>query len=171
MYIDFAEMLSEANAWVSSKRGISSYSYDGLGTWTTRTPITHTWGESADQGIKTGVRLSPNMGVQGSWEAATTLGGTEFKGQSPLLHSFYIGMNGSNAGDFVLPLPFADKVEEFKGEIPAILNNRMNKKVEYVKTFVVHTTPEKYGAAVMDVTNKFFDDIIEYYKLVRPAKK
>jgi hypothetical protein len=58
---------------------------------------------------------------------------------------------------------FAEKIEPNEGNIPEVLDNRKNNKIEYVNTFDVFTTPEKYGDAVMDVANKYFDLIIKYY--------
>ena len=154
LYIDFADTEAEASAFVSSKKG---------GGW-----ITHRWSESADQNIIPVVRVKPNMGSQNTWEAATNIGGTSVGGQSELLHSWNITYAGAEPDKLASDVQFATKVEEFAGQLPTVLQNRSNNKIEYVKSFVVKTTPEKYGAAVMDATNKYFDDVINYYNLTKP---
>ncbi len=154
MYIDFADTEAEASAFVSSTRG---------GGW-----ITHRWSESADQNIVPIIRVKPNLGSQDAWEAATNIGGTMVGGQTELLHSWSMVYAGAEPDELASDLQYAEKIEEFDGQLPQVLSNRKNNKIEYVKTFVVQTTPEKYGAAVMDATNKFFDDVIAYYNLSKP---
>ena len=154
IYIDFADTEAEASAFVSSKKG---------GGW-----ITHRWSESADQNITPIVRVKPNMGSQNAWEAATSIGGTSVGGQTELLHSWNITYAGAEPDKLASDVQFATKVEAFAGQLPTVLQNRSNNKIEYVKSFVVQTTPEKYGAAVMDATNKYFDDVIGYYNLTKP---
>ena len=171
IYIDFADAQAEATAFVSKKETGRSYSYDGLGTWTTRTTVEYSWGETAEQNIIPVVRIKPNLGSQNVWEAATNLGSTAVSGQAANYYTFNMTYSGADPGYLASPLPYADKIEAFKGELPEVLQNRQNNKIEYTQTFEVHTTPEKYGAAVMDVTNRFFDDIITYYNLVKPKPK
>ncbi len=152
MYIDFAKMEASASAYVSNATKSGNY-------------MVWKFSEGADQSIVTGVRLVPSMGSQNVWEAATNLGTTMCGVQSEMLHSWSMTYAGGNDENFTSTVPFATDVQEFKGQLPTVLANRSNNKIEYVKTFEVKTTPELYGKAVMDVTNKFFDDIITYYKV------
>ena len=147
LYIDFAEAMAEANTYVSSK-----------GDWVY-------WGESAEQDVVPIVQLSRNLGSQSVFDEAGNAGSTMISGQSEVLHTF--SMSHVDGKQIRSDVNFATKIESFDGELPAVLENRKNKKVEYVQTFEVHTTPEKYEAAVMDVTNKYFTDFITYYNLVK----
>lgn len=150
LYVDFAEMLATASADVSI---------------TGRTKIGNTkttyfkWSESADQKLYPGVRIVPNIGSQATFEAATTISSTTIKGHTELGHIFSVGL----PYDIVSNESFVEKIEEVKGEVPAILQNRRNNKIEYAKTFQIYTTPKKYEKAVLDAANKYFDKVIKIY--------
>ncbi|MEQ8580881.1 MAG: hypothetical protein RIC30_06720 [Marinoscillum sp.] len=148
IYIDFADAVSEASTSVTRKGDWIYYS------------------ESAEQNILPVVRIIPNMQSQNAWEQATNIGFTQFNAQSEQLYTFSMSYMTEDPEYLQSEINYATKVEAFKGDLPEVLANRANNKIEYVSTFEVTTTPEKYGAAVMDVTNKFFDDLIEYYNLV-----
>jgi hypothetical protein len=146
LIIDFAEVTSESNAYIQV---------------TDRSPstISYAYGKSADQKIYTGVRLLTNIGSQNTWEAATDNTRTGIKGHDLYGYYFFVGP----ANNIISDVAFAKKIEPNEGNIPEVLDNRKNNKIEYVNTFDVFTTPEKYGEAVLDVANQYFDLIIKYY--------
>lgn len=146
LYIDFADMFASADAFVKVTGGNSSVTY-------------YTVGDSASQRIYPGVRLIPTLGSQATMEAATNLGTTTIKGHDRYGYMFSVGLTS----DLVSKVPFVDKIEPSQGKIPAVLANRRNNKIEHTTTFNVYTTPEKYTEAVMDVTNRYFDDMIKIY--------
>ncbi|MBD80691.1 MAG: hypothetical protein CL840_17385 [Crocinitomicaceae bacterium] len=154
LYIDFADVASNATAYINETSRSAS-------------TITYSYGESAEQSIVAGVRIVPSIGSESSWEAATNVGGTMLSVNTEYLNSWYMGYYGANPNRLTSTVPYADKVEKFEGELPEVLQNRRNKKIEYVSTFEVKTTPEKYGAAVLDAANKYFTDIIAYYNLTK----
>jgi hypothetical protein len=146
LYIDFADMFASAEAFVKMTGGNST--------------VTHyKYGESAEQAIYPGVRLIPTLGSQDAMEAATNLGSTTIKGHDKNGYMFSVGLTS----DIISSVNYADRIEPAQGNIPAILANRKNNKIEHVTTFNVYTTPEKYGEAVLDVANRYFDAVIKIY--------
>ena len=150
LYVDFADMLATAQADVS---------VTGRTTIGNTTTTYFQWSESADQKLYPGVRIVQNLGSESLAEIGKNLSSTSVKGHTELGHMFYVGL----FHDVVSDLPFVDKIEESEGEVPEILRTRRNNKIEYAKTFQIHTTPEKYGKAVMDAANKYFDTVIKIY--------
>lgn len=146
MIIDFADVVAEADAVVNI-------------TGRSSTAISYEWGESADQKIYTGVRLMGNIGGNDAGEANLSLATTKLFAHDK--YGYYFGISGGVG--YVSDVSFADSIEKNEGEVPAILANRRNNKIEYASTFNVSTTPAKYEEAVLDVTNKWFDNIIKYY--------
>ena len=150
LYVDFADMLATAHADVSIT-GTSETEY-------TKTTF-FTWSEGGDQKLYPGVRIVRNMGSESAGEVATNIGTTTVKGHTELGHMFTVGLINHVVSD----VSFVEKIEEIEGEVPEILKNRRNNKIEYAKTFQVYTTPEKYGTAVLDAANKYFDTVIKIY--------
>ena len=146
LYIDFAEMVATSSADVSITNRDSKYTY-------------FSWSESADQKMKPGVRLIPNLGSESLGEMGKNLGVTKIGGHTDLGHMFYMGL----PADLVSEKEFIETIEPVEGDIPEILKNKRNNKMEYVKTFRVKTTPEKYGDAVVDATNMYLNDYIKIY--------
>lgn len=151
IYIDFADVLAEANADVS----ITGRSE----TATTKT--THyTWSEGGNQKLVPGVRIVRNIGSESLGEMGKNLSTTKIGGHDDLGYMFYTGLGAELVSD----VNFVEKIVEDEGKVPDILTNRKNNKIEYAKTFKVVTTPAKYEAAVLDVTNKYFDAFLKIYK-------
>ena len=150
LYVDFAHALATAHADVK----VTGSSTSG-NTTTTFFTIT----EGGNQKLYPGVRIVRNLGSQSAIEMATSIGTTGVKGHNEVGNIFYEGLTN----DVVSTLPFVEKVEVVEGEVPEILKNRRNNKIEYAKTFQIYTTPEKYGAAVLDAANKYFDTVIKIY--------
>lgn len=146
LYVDFAEMVATSSASVNVTGRDSKYTY-------------FTWSEDADQKMKPGVRLIPNLGSESLGEMGKNLGATKIGGHTELGQMFYMGL----PADLISEKDFVESIEPLEGEIPEILKNKRNNKMEYVKTFKVVTTPEKYGDAVVDATNKYIDDYIKIY--------
>ena len=157
MIIDFAAAEAEATAFVKEN-------YSGNG-W-----VNITYGESQD------ASLTPILGVRTGLGGSTldkgNLANTSVATFTENLYSWY--MTAINWGDLdrlASSVPYAESIEEFEGELPELFASRKNNKIEYVKTFVVKTTPELYEAAVMNATNRYFDDIIRCYNASKPKKK
>ncbi len=150
LYVDFADMLATAHADVtvtgSSTAGNTKTTY-------------FNWSEGGDQKLYPGVRIVQNLGSESLAELGKNLSSTTIKGHTELGQMFSVGL----FHDIVSQKPFVDKIEEVKGEVPTILKNRRNNKIEYAKTFQIYTTPEKYGNAVLDAANKYFDTVIKIY--------
>ncbi len=166
-YVDFAQTEADADAWISVGRSTTS-TVAVPGGWAKETIVPYTLGESAEQRIVPGVRVLPKLGSQAVLEAATDIGYSGVTGHSELLHSFtFIYPWSPNPTRLISPIPYATEVKKFEGQIPEVLQNRRNNKIEYATTFEVHTTPERYGLAVLDATDQFFSDLINYYNLVK----
>lgn len=158
-YVDFAQTEAEAKASIS------------IGN---RTIIDGQWGvpyslsKEANMSILPGVRVIPKLGSQAAFEGATDIGYSGVTGHSEILHTFtFLEMpNSGTELRLTSTVPFADEIVKQEGEVPPILQNRKNNKIEFASTFLVKTNPEKYGAAVVDATNLYFDDLITYYNLV-----
>jgi hypothetical protein len=150
LYVDFADALATAHADVH---------VTGSSTTGNTTTTYFTWSEGGDQKLYPGVRITRNMGSQSTIEVATSIGTTTIKGHNEVGNMFSVGL----LNDIVSNIPFVEKIEEKEGEVPEILKNRRNNKIEYAKTFQIYTTPEKYGTAVLDAANKYFDVVIKIY--------
>lgn len=154
-YVDFAQTEAEAKASISV--GNRPFLDDQWG-------VPYTLSKEANISILPGVRVIPKLGSQAAFEGATDIGYSGVTGHSEVLHTFTF--LSQTIGRLTSALPFADEIVKQEGEIPAILQNRKNKQIEFASTFLVKTNPEKYGAAVVDATNLYFDDLIAYYNLV-----
>jgi hypothetical protein len=150
LYVDFADALATAHADVS---------VTGSSTHGNTTTTYFTISEGGNQKIYPGIRIVRNLGSQSAIEMATSIGTTGVKGHNEIGNIFYVGL----VNDVASSLPFVDKVEVVDGEVPEILKNRRNNKIEYTRTFQVYTTPERYGAAVLDAAKKYFDTVIKIY--------
>ncbi|MEQ8474263.1 MAG: hypothetical protein RIC35_23910 [Marinoscillum sp.] len=158
-YVDFAQTEAEAKATISiGKRTIVD------GQW----GVPYTLSKEANMSVLPGVRVIPKLGSQSAFEGATDIGYSGVTGHTEVLHTFTFLENPGTetASRLTSGIPFAMEVIKQEGEVPAILQNRKNNKIEYASTFVVKTTPEKYAEAVVDATNLYFDDLITYYNLV-----
>lgn len=144
--VDFADMLAEAEAKVK---------YAGSFGNTT----TYNLSETADQKMYPGVRIAPNIGSQAALETGQNIQGTKILAHDELGSMFSVGL----VHDVTSDQNFVQSVDKNEGEIPAILANRRNNKMEYTTTWNVTTTPELYEAAVLDAFNKYLDVVIKLY--------
>jgi hypothetical protein len=147
LVVDFADMLAEAEAKV--KYGGSSGN-----------TVTYNLTETVDTKMYPGVRITPNIGSQAALETGKNIQGTKISAHDEFGYIFSVGLTK----DIVSQKTFVESVEESQGEIPAILANRRNNKIEYATTWNVNTTKELYEAAVIDAFNQYMDVVIKLYK-------
>jgi len=146
LIFDFAEMLATAEAKV--KYGGSSGNY-----------VTYNIYEDTDQNMSPGVRLTPKLGSQATWEAATDIQGTGVKAHDANGYMFYMGLYR----DIVSKENFVESSEQSDGSVPEVLANRRNNKIESTTTWNINTTPALYEKAVLDAFNQYLDTVIKIY--------
>lgn len=145
--VDFAEMLAKAEAEIKYQGTSGYYS-------------TYKISESTEQEMSPGVRITPKIGSQATWEAATDIQGTSVKAHDELGYMFTVGLTE----DVVSKVNFVESAEASDGTLPEVLMNRRNNKIESTTTWEITTTPDKYKAAVLDAFDTYMDDVLKIYK-------
>lgn len=140
--VDFADMIATASADISYK-GYNTYQLS----------------ESVEQKMVPIVRITPKIGSQATWEAATDVQGTGIRAHNALGHMFSVGLSQ----DITSNENYVEDVVKNEGTVPEILSNRRNNKIEYATSWDVNTTPELYSKAVISAFNKYLDTVIKIY--------
>lgn len=142
LVVDFADMIASADADIK---------YKGFNTYTLT--------EKAAQRMVPLVRVTPKIGSQATWEAATDIQGTSVKAHDEYGYMFSVGL----PFDVVSEVNYVESVKKNEGTLPTILANRRNNKVEYVTTWDVNTNATLYEKAVLDAVNQYLDTVIKIY--------
>ena len=130
MYVDFADTFAEASAWIDKKTIGKSSTYDAvLKGWWVQEHVQWNWGESHEERIVPVVRIRPDLGSQSSWEQATNLGRTSVGGQAYNYYNWSMTLTGAHPDALVSDLSYATSVNAFEGQLPEVLQNRSNKKL------------------------------------------
>jgi hypothetical protein len=145
--VDFAEMLAKAEAKVKYQGSMGNY-------------VTYKITESTEQEMSPGVRITPKVGSQATWEAATDIQGTSVKAHDELGYMFSVGLTQ----DVVSKVNFVESAEVSDGVLPEVLMNRRNNKIEATTTWEITTSPDKYKAAVLDAFDTYMNDVLKIYK-------
>lgn len=145
LVIDFAEVLAEAEAKI--KYAGSSYN-----------SVSYNLQDLVGQSVVAGVRILPNAGSQATMEAATNLCHSGIKGHDALGYMFSTNV----LSDIISPLPIASSLDKTT-ELPEILRNRRNNKMQNVSTWNVTTNKAQFEAAVLDAVNRYLNDYIKIY--------